>query len=210
MILTTAFLVGLAYALGGIPTSYLFARTRGLDLRTTGSGNLGATNASRSLGLRTGMVIGLVDILKGTAPVFLAGLIESLPRTAVLIVGVAAVAGHVFTPYLKPHIGGKGVATGAGVVAVLFPQLILVALPVFFSVAFFSRYVSLASITTFISLIPAYFLIGLYADTPFEIVDILCLLTLLIIILYTHRANLKRLLAGTETKFRTSDSKEDR
>jgi len=209
-ILTTIFLVVLAYALGGIPTSYLFAHRRGVDLRASGSGNLGATNASRSLGLRTGIVIGLVDIAKGVVPVLIAGSIESIPRTSVLVVGLAAVLGHVFTPYLRPHVGGKGVATGAGVVAVLFPQLILFALLVFFGIAFITRYVSLASITTFISLIPAYFLVRLYTDKSFETVEIWCLVALLFIILYTHRANLRRLLAGTESKFKASDSKEDR
>ncbi len=209
MILTTALLIVLAYALGGIPTSHLFARRRGLDLRDTGSGNLGATNASRSLGMRTGIAIGLVDIAKGIIPVVISSLISTIPQSMVPVIGIAAVLGHVFTPYLRPHKGGKGVATGAGVVAVLFPQLIPFALLLFFGIAFITRYVSLASITTFASLLPLYFLLNLYVDNPYQSVDILSLLALLSIILYTHRANLKRLMAGTETKFKASDSKED-
>jgi acyl phosphate:glycerol-3-phosphate acyltransferase len=208
--LLTAFLVVLAYALGGIPTAHLIARKRGADLRTTGSGNLGATNASRSLGLGYGIVIGVIDIIKGIVPVLIVMLIGSLPLISALAVGIAVVLGHVYTPYLRPHIGGKGVATGAGVVAVLFPQTILFALAIFFGIAFITRYVSLASITTFAALIPLCYLLQFYFNISFEPIHLLFLIILDSIILHSHRANLKRLVAHTETKFKASGPKEDR
>lgn len=194
--------------MGGIPTSHLIASRRHVDLQKSGSGNLGATNLSRSLGWRLGVVVGVLDLLKGVLPCLVALLFFALPTNALLLIGLFTILGHIHTPYLKTHKGGKGVATGAGVIAVLFPSAILFGLVVFFSVAVVFRYISVASMTTYLLLIPWYivrvFALGLgleYAKVAF-----LCILSMVIIL--AHRENVRRLVHHTEPKFSFSTEKE--
>src|ERR1700738_5228241 len=144
-----------AYLVGGVPFGYLIARARGVDILRQGSGNIGATNVGRVLGRRCGILCFLLDFAKGALPVAVALLVRSssdaeeqlglgpdlLPVTA----GLAAFLGHLFPVYLRFR-GGKGVATGAGVVAVLLPGPALGAIFVWFAVVSASRYVSLASV----------------------------------------------------------------
>src|SRR6516164_9073771 len=119
-----------SYLLGGIPFGYLVGRWRGIDIFQHGSGNIGATNVGRLLGRRWGVLVFLLDFAKGAVPVLLAGLVpqgDSLPpATLKVTAGLAAFLGHLFPVYLRFH-GGKGVATGAGVVAVLAPWETLLA-----------------------------------------------------------------------------------
>ncbi|MEO5766756.1 MAG: glycerol-3-phosphate acyltransferase, partial [Polyangia bacterium] len=110
-----------AYLLGSVPTGLLVARARGVDIRTVGSGNIGATNVARGLGKGWAVVVLLCDALKGFLPVFLARQCpECFSTTAVALAGLAAIVGHMFTIFLKGQ-GGKGVATSLGVALGLSP-----------------------------------------------------------------------------------------
>ncbi|NCC64191.1 MAG: glycerol-3-phosphate 1-O-acyltransferase [Spirochaetia bacterium] len=197
-LLLTVLMCTLAFALGGIPTSYLFAKRKHIDLREKGSGNLGATNTSRILGFGFGVIVGVLDVLKGVLPCLVSILLFSLSTGSLLFIGMASILGHVYTPFLPTHKGGKGVATAAGVIAVLFPYAIPAGLVVFFSVALASRYVSLASMTTYIVLIPYYLLVSSLQGGSIELSGLLFLTILSLLILYTHRTNVKRLLNRTD------------
>ena len=185
-----------SYLVGAIPTSYLTVRLlKGQDLRTLGSGNLGATNLYRVLGWRYALPVGLFDLLKGAVPVlFFAPLAGGGDRTALLL-GMAAVVGHVFSVFAG-FKGGKGVATGAGVVLGLAPWAFVAALVTWIILVKASGYVSLASLAAAVVLTPAvYFLhperrpmIWLFAGLAGAIVIF-------------HRANIRRLLTGTENRF---------
>nr|WP_319776050.1 glycerol-3-phosphate 1-O-acyltransferase PlsY [uncultured Sphaerochaeta sp.] len=196
------------YVLGGIPTAYLVARKKHVDLRKRGSGNLGATNTSRTLGLRFGILVGGLDLFKGVIPTLLAVLFTSLPTISLLCIGMATILGHIYTPFLPSHRGGKGVATGAGVIAILFPFAILAGLVVFFSVALASRYISLASMTTYGALIPYYLLFSGIQEQPIEYSRLVFLGLLALLILFTHRTNIHRLILHTEPKFSVFADKE--
>lgn len=208
ILLTAALALG-GFALGGIPTSHLIASRKHIDLRKIGSGNLGATNMSRSLGARLGLIVGVLDLLKGVLPSFVALVFFDLPSNALLFVGMLTILGHIYTPYLPSHRGGKGVATGAGVIAVLFPSAILFGLFVFFSVALLTRYVSLASMTTYALLIPYYIFWSLLYEGPVEYAKLAFLGILSLLIIWAHKENVKRLLHHTEPKFSFPTSKED-
>ena len=148
-----------AYLLGSIPTGYLVARARGIDIRSVGSGNIGATNVFRILGKSAGIFVLLVDFLKGFLACWMVARIagqffESTPSQKdylALTSGLAAILGHNYTCWLK-FKGGKGIATSAGVLAALFPKVFLIGLALWLLVFLVSRYVSLASIVAAASL----------------------------------------------------------
>lgn len=207
-ILISAALCLAGFALGGIPTSHLIASKRHIDLSRSGSGNLGATNLSRSLGWRLGLLVGVLDLLKGVLPSLVGLVFFTLPSTALLAVGMLTILGHIYTPYLTTHKGGKGVATGAGVIAVLFPSAIFFGLAVFFSVALITRYISVSSMTTYLLLIPFYIIRTLMTGgvLAYDKLAFLGILSLLIIV--AHRTNIRRLMHHTEPKFSFSAEKE--
>jgi glycerol-3-phosphate acyltransferase PlsY len=186
-----------AYLLGAIPTSYLVVRlVRGEDLRKFGSGNLGATNLFRVLGWKYAIPVGAFDALKGAIPVLVfAPAAGATPLEAVLF-GVAAVSGHVFSVFVKFR-GGKGVATGAGVVLGLAPWAFLVGLVTWMTVTRWSGFVSLGSIIAALVLPPAVYLLH---PEHRPLLWVFGVLSASIIVL--HRANIGRLVAGTENRFR--------
>ena len=195
--MTVALWLLASYLLGAIPTSYLVARlARGIDLRRVGSGNLGATNLYRALGWRYAIPVGLFDVAKGAVPVFLFGPRAGGDPWIPLCCGVAAVVGHVFSPFVR-FKGGKGVATAAGVVLGLAPLAFLVALAVWAVVVRLTGYVSLGSILAAVALPPAAWL--LHPDGGVEQLVVFSVLALFIVI--AHRANIRRLMAGTENRF---------
>jgi glycerol-3-phosphate acyltransferase PlsY len=188
--------VVLSYLLGAIPTSYLTARlVTGQDLRTLGSGNLGATNLFRVLGWRYAVPVGLFDMLKGAIPVVVFGPRAGGGDLVPALLGAVAVVGHVFSVFVKFR-GGKGVATGAGVVLGLAPWALLAALAVWAVVVKLSGYVSLGSLLAAAVLPPAVYL--LHPERR-PLLGLFALLAAFIILL--HRANIGRLLAGTESRF---------
>src|SRR4051794_6467698 len=192
-----------AYLVGAIPFGYLVARRRGVDLFAQGSGNIGATNVGRVLGRRFGILVFVLDFLKGALPTVAATLLDrtaqpdlptdTLPVTA----GLAAFLGHLFPIYLRFR-GGKGVATGAGVVAVLLPLPTVAALATWLVVVSCTRYVSLASLCA--AAILCTLRLG-WTPGPLEaehlVLTLFCLWAMTLVLI-RHRTNVRRLLAGTE------------
>lgn len=142
-----AALVG--YLLGAVSPATLFARRAGADLRASGSGNPGATNAGRLLGRRVGVVVALLDVAKGWAPAFLASLLVS--HRAGLVAGFAAVLGHITSPYLRGH-GGKGVATAGGAVLGSHPAWAPFVLGVWVGTVLLTKWVALGSVLAALTL----------------------------------------------------------
>jgi glycerol-3-phosphate acyltransferase PlsY len=185
-----------SYLLGAIPTSYLTARfARGIDLRTVGSGNLGATNLYRQLGWRYAIPAGLFDLAKGAIPVVVFGPLAGGGLWIPFGLGVLAVVGHVYSVFVGFR-GGKGVATGAGVVLGLAPWAFLVALAVWASVVRLTGYVSLGSILAAVALPPAAFLLH-----PERRAALWLLTVLAVLIIALHHGNIRRLIQGTENRF---------
>lgn len=191
-------LVG-SYLAGSIPTSYILGmRLRGVDLRKSGSGNLGATNAFRVLGWKIGVAVLAIDILKGYIPtlaVLMWGGGGSLSsQNAALLAGLAAILGHMFTVFMH-FKGGKGVATSMGVFLALAPKAFLLTLAVCLIIIAVSRYVSLGSLTGAV-LLPI--LIRVFYPEWTTLFVITLVIGLMLII--KHRANIGRLLRGREHK----------
>jgi len=186
-----------SYVLGATPTSYLAGRLgRGIDLREHGSKNLGATNVYRLLGWAYAFPVGIFDVAKGAVPVALFGRWAGGPAWLPVILGGAAVLGHMFSPYVRFR-GGKGVATAAGVFLALAPLAFAIALPVWALCLWITGYVSLSSIVAALTF-PLWVRLTTDAAPTFWASVVLALLIVL-----AHRVNIKRLLGGTENRFRT-------
>lgn len=195
-----------AYLLGSVPNGYLIGRARGVDLRTAGSGNIGATNALRVLGKGWGYACFALDFAKGFVAVFLARTVvaEALgltPAWAGIAAAVMVIVGHNFPVWLK-FKGGKGIATSGGVILGLFPwPAFAIPLATWVILFFATRTVSVASI--FCAIMVPVSLAGLWwagwprADGSYVVVGML----MASMAVWRHRGNVKRLLAGTETKF---------
>jgi glycerol-3-phosphate acyltransferase PlsY len=186
----------LSYLVGAFPTSYLAGRlVKGIDLRQHGSKNLGATNVYRVLGWKVAVPVALIDILKGTIPVVFFAPRVSASLTVALLMGMVAILGHVFSVFVG-FKGGKGVATAAGVMLGLTPWAIAVTTTVWILLVWLTGYVSLASMAGAVTLpVAAWFL---YPGRR-ELIWLDVLLAAAII--WLHRANIKRLLNGTENRF---------
>ena len=181
----------LGYLAGSVPFAFLLARRRGVDVRVAGSGNVGAANVMRTTGTGRAIAVMALDVAKGAAAVALAQMSSSAPVAA--ITGAAAVVGHVYPVWLRFH-GGKGVAVAAGVFGVLAPVATGIATTLFVLTVWLTRYVSLGSIAATIALPPAAWLAG----APGTVVGAAGGTSALI--LFRHRANLRRLRAGTERR----------
>lgn len=186
-----------SYLVGAIPTSYIAGRLfRGIDLREHGSKNLGATNVYRTLGWRYAIPVGLFDIAKGAVPVLVFAPRVSDSQLLALACGIAAIVGHVFSVFVRFR-GGKGVATAAGVMLGLTPLALGVAALAWLAVVALSGYVSLASIAA-----AAVFPVAVYLFERPDRPEILWLDALVAAaIIWLHRANIRRLLNGTESRF---------
>lgn len=185
-----------SYVLGATPTSYIAGKLgRGIDLRDHGSKNLGATNVYRILGWKYAIPVALIDIAKGAIPVLLA------PQTPYgwlpLAAGGAAVLGHMFSPYVR-FKGGKGVATAAGMFLALAPLAVLIAILVWGACLWLTGYVSLSSIIAVLS-VPLFVALR----QPGQPYVFWASVALVALIIFAHRRNISRLLAGTENRFRT-------
>jgi glycerol-3-phosphate acyltransferase PlsY len=215
----------IAFLCGSIPFGLLIARAKGIDIRKHGSGNIGATNVGRVLGRRYFFLCFALDFLKGFLPTLVAGILAGIAGSLEihptdswrwLAVMVAAVLGHIFSPWLK-FKGGKGVATSLGALLAVFPHLTLPASSAFLVwliTLAITRYISASSIAAGISL-PIFVTLWWYANThsdwlgeqrailadfsdgwPYIIVSTI----LGALVIYTHRSNIKRLVAGTENR----------
>ena len=199
-----------AYLLGSIPFGLIIARAHGKDLRSIGSGNIGATNLSRALGRKWAFFCFFLDVTKGLVPMLVAtGFISSPPAIVELFLalaaGCAAVLGHIFPIYIKFR-GGKGVATSFGVALGLWPYYTtcsLFAFGVWAVTVLTWRYISLASIAASVAFPFALILVTVL--TPgWDFADLWPLLVVAtaipLIVIVRHRENIKRLIAGTESK----------
>jgi glycerol-3-phosphate acyltransferase PlsY len=194
----------LAYLLGSIPTGYLVARARGIDIRTVGSGNIGATNVFRILGKPAGIFVLLVDALKGYlgcgwAPVLVHWLFFQQTMVAPeleyhrIVGAVCSILGHNYTCWLR-FKGGKGIATSAGAILALLPAALGIALGVWIFLFATTRYVSVASIGAAFVLPFGAWIAGRSRTMIFVAAAIGALA------IYKHRSNIQRLLAGTENR----------
>lgn len=189
-----ALLVAAAYLVGSVPTGLLLGKFYGVDVRKEGSGNIGATNLYRTIGRKVGIITLIGDCLKGVIPV-LAVKFSALPSDYAAWVGLSAFCGHVFSLFLK-FKGGKGVATALGVFLALAPMAVGVAVAVFAVLMFAWRYVSLGSICAAAVMPVAVTLLGGNRS--------LVIVTLLIaaIVIIRHHENIRRLISGTENRFK--------
>jgi len=210
-----SYIVGIiiSYLIGGIPFGYLIAVIKGIDIRTEGSGNIGATNVGRVLGKKYGLIIFILDMLKGFIVVFyIPALVSSavnIPTTTdnllVVLCGFCAVLGHAFPVYLK-FKGGKAVATSFGVFIWLVPISIGIAFGVWLLTVIVTRYVSLGSMIGSLSLVGV---IVIVVDSPFgdNIYLTVMSVAVAILIIARHTSNIQRIIAGTEKKvFSKEDS----
>lgn len=181
-----------AYLLGSIPFGLLIAKLWKIDIRQHGSGNIGATNVFRTLGPTPGIIVFILDMLKGYLSIVLANRVAANPWL-IIAAGLCAIVGHMFPIFLK-FKGGRGVATGVGVLLGLSPLAFLIAMISFSLVLFLTRYVSLSSmIAATIAVIT--FIIN---KEPLPYLAIVTITTILII--WRHRPNIQRLLNKTEPK----------
>jgi len=204
MLLAITSIAVAAYFFGSIPTGYLLVRIfRKQDIRSLGSGNIGATNVIRAGGKGLGAATFFIDVLKGSAAVYLGGLAGAslLPtfqnRDMQALAAIFAVLGHMFPVWLRFR-GGKGVATGFGVFLVAAPLGALAAITVFFVILAITRFVSLASILGAASF-PFFAWLLVKGDRPPFFIAVQFAVAALIII--KHHQNIHRLLAGTESRF---------
>jgi acyl phosphate:glycerol-3-phosphate acyltransferase len=190
--MTAALVLVASYLLGSIPFSYLVARQRGVDVRKVGSGNVGATNVMRNVGKGPGLLAFVLDAAKGAVAAVIAQRSGLGPALAALA-AVAAIVGHMYPVWLRFQ-GGKGVATGAGAFLPLAPAATLVALVVFALVLGLTRFVSVGSMAGAAALAVAAAVMG----APWPVVIAAALMAALIA--WKHRANIRRLAAGTESR----------
>jgi glycerol-3-phosphate acyltransferase PlsY len=210
MLLASLLVIAVAYLLGSIPVGYVLVRLfRHQDIRSVGSGNIGATNVLRSGGTGLGAATFILDALKGASAVYVGGLIgvllapDSQLRNMQALAALSAVLGHIFPVWLR-FKGGKGVATGFGVFLVAAPTSALAAIAVFSLVLLVTRYVSLASILGAASF-PFFAWILARGDRPHFYTAVQFAVSLLIIA--KHRQNIRRLLAGTESRLGSSSAR---
>jgi glycerol-3-phosphate acyltransferase PlsY len=205
--MTISYIAGifLSYLLGSIPFGYLIAITKGIDIRTEGSGNIGATNVSRVLGRKYGLIIFFLDMFKAFAAVFFVPLLfsgikfpTSPDNLLVILCGFSAILGHAFPVFLKFR-GGKAVATCFGVFIWLAPIAVAISLGAWIVTILVSRYVSLGSMIGTLTLVGV---VVLVVDSPFGDNIYLTLLSVAVTILVIakHTSNIKRIISGTEKK----------
>jgi glycerol-3-phosphate acyltransferase PlsY len=189
-----------AFLLGSVPFSVLIGKIfYGIDVRRQGSGNPGATNTLRLLGSRAGFSVLVLDMAKGLVPVLLAPRLVSMASTSNVevqaLAGACAILGHIFSPFLR-FKGGKGVATSTGVIwAINWPVALAITI-LFVMVVYFSRYISLGSILSAIL-----FAILECMQYSYSAIVVIFSIGLAVLVIYKHRANINRLLSGTENRF---------
>lgn len=198
MELLPCFLILASYLLGAIPFGLLLSRGSGIDIRSQGSRNIGATNVSRLLGKKLGALTLVADILKGFVPMFIAAQLlddYSYKSTLIALCGAASVLGHMFPVYLG-FKGGKGVATGLGVFLFLAPKAVLACLAVFVAVVGLSGFVSLGSLLGSLTVVPVLWLLQ---EPAWKIVLAAFVVAMIWI---KHYQNIGRLLQGTEKSWK--------
>jgi glycerol-3-phosphate acyltransferase PlsY len=200
-----ATIIIVSYLLGSIPFGYIAGRIAGIDIRTAGSGNVGATNVVRILGKRYGYPVFALDVLKGFGAVKISMVMSgqhlewNSPEISGMVGAIFSVLGHVFPAWLK-FKGGKGVATAAGALLALMPIATLIGVAVWIIVFWLTRYVSLASVVATAALPIVILVIG-SADGHSGRLLVYSSVCVAALVIWRHRSNLSRLLRGTEPRF---------
>jgi glycerol-3-phosphate acyltransferase PlsY len=196
-----------SYLIGSIPAGYIAGRIAGIDIRTVGSGNIGATNVTRVLGKRYGYPVFIVDFLKGFAAVGMSIMIAKrtqpvlIPSELLGVVGaVACVLGHSFPVWLG-FKGGKGVAASAGALFGLMPFVALIAVAVWLIIFYLTRYVSVASMTAALA-VPITILSMMFLGQTDGTTLLYFSICLAAVVIFRHRSNLSRLVRGAEPRFK--------
>jgi len=196
-----------SYLIGSIPAGYIAGRIVGIDIRTVGSGNIGATNVTRVLGKRYGYPVFIVDFLKGFAAVGMSIMIAKrtqpvlIPSELFGVVGaVACVLGHSFPVWLG-FKGGKGVAASAGALFGLMPFVALIAVAVWLIIFYLTRYVSVASMTAALA-VPIAILSMMFLGQTDRTTLLYFSICLAAVVIFRHRSNLSRLVRGAEPRFK--------
>jgi glycerol-3-phosphate acyltransferase PlsY len=208
--LSLSLIIGLSYLLGSIPTSIIVSKIqKGIDIRDYGSKNAGATNVYRVLGPVPALIVLASDAAKGVIAVlcisqlFFGDSYSNLILVRILA-GIFAIVGHIY-PVYAGFKGGKGIGTGLGVLLALIPREVIMALGLFLIVVTVTRYVSLGSLAAatfiFLALVVEKYYLGVRVDQEL----VIACLFLTVLVFYTHRSNIKRLLSGTESKFGQKD-----
>ena len=197
--LFAAWLLG-AYLVGGIPFGFLIGKMRGVDVRTVGSKNIGATNVFRTVGKKWGLLAFFCDVMKGLVPTLVAKTLyaETMPELPILV-GITCVLGHMLTPYMK-FKGGKGVATAFGMLIGLIPALVGAAFLVFALLFACSNYISLGSIGAALFLAVAIWFPVLGTAGRADLPQCVLVTLISLFIVWKHRANIGRLVRGNENK----------
>jgi len=197
----------LSYLAGSFPTSIIVGKiTRGIDIREHGSGNAGGTNSFRVLGWKAGLFVSLVDIAKGTFATLVISRIRfgtapfENPSIVMILAGICAIIGHTYTIFAG-FKGGKGVATGAGMLIALFPYALLTCLVIFLLILFTTGFVSVSSITAAVSLPIMLFMFDRFLNMNVDPVLMIVSIIIPFFIIFTHRTNIKRLISGEEKSF---------
>ena len=200
---------------GSIPNGYLLAKSKGIDLRHTGSGNVGSTNVLRSMGKKYGAITLVMDMLKGIIPIIIMQYVfkgsESMRYLITMYTGLGAVLGHDFSPWLGFN-GGKGIATSGGVVLTTDPLILAIDFVTIFGTAIVTGYVSLGSmlatifyfvfnvVTVFTGSIPGWSFFKQYYDKTQGMEIIVIAFIMSAVAVYRHKANIIRLINGNENK----------
>jgi len=204
--LNLSIIIILSYLLGSIPTSIIVSRIhKGIDIRDHGSKNAGATNVYRVLGTIPAVIVLAVDALKGMSAVLIISRLSFGDPVSNMILmkilaGVSAVIGHIYPVYAGLR-GGKGIGTGLGVLLALIPREVIIALGLFVIVVAATRYVSLGSLSAAAFILLALVVEKYYLGIKVDLELVIACLFLTVLVFYTHRSNIKRLLNGTENKF---------
>ena len=188
-------LIILSYFFGAIPSGVWIGKAfKGIDVRDYGSKNSGATNSYRILGAKLGVIVLVMDILKGFVPLYIASKFD-LKYNDLVILGLVAILAHTFSCFIS-FKGGKGVATSLGVFLFLIPVITLILLVIFILIVYFTKYISLGSIT-------AAFLLPIFTFFTHRDSYLFALSVIIgIFVIYRHKTNISRLLSGTENKFK--------
>ncbi len=193
-----------AFLIGSMPTGYLVAQAKGINIKSVGSGNIGATNVTRAMGKEWGAFVLIIDVLKGFIPVLFVKLyFKPVTQTdlyaLMAITGVVAVAGHVFTPFLG-FKGGKGIATTLGMLLALSPVLAIVLIVVWLLAFLITHVSSVGALSAAISM--PFIAFFLFRNKSIFDIMITFAMFMTLFILFTHRENIKRLYRGEENVFK--------
>ncbi|MFO7821993.1 MAG: glycerol-3-phosphate 1-O-acyltransferase PlsY [Lentisphaeria bacterium] len=191
-----------SYVVGSIPFGLIIGKLNGVDIRKRGSGNVGSTNITRTIGRDWGMACFALDFCKGLAPVILArNAVSGMGTMPAILAAAAAIAGHIWPIFLN-FKGGKGVSTSLGALIALAPFHVIICATAWYLVFRLTRYVSVASIVAALVLPLASLILATQVET------IILLIVVAALIIFRHRSNIVRLLEGTENRFERSERNE--